>query len=123
MKILVNSLSFQNRDGERWIGVSLNNGHNFALNLKNRGNYDALRVEFKKMPTEAEERVLSLVADACISYMIGDDPETMSYAECATAAELAASRFNWGRKSSGEDEDAERVTALTGAIARFEDFN
>lgn len=123
MKILVNSLSFQNREGERWVGVSLNNGHNFALNLKNKGNYDALRVEFKKMPTEAEETILSLVTDACIHYLIGDDPETMSYAECACAAELAASRFNWGRKSSGEDEDTERVMALTSAIAHFEDFS
>ena len=127
MKLLVTAIRFTNNganycgapDGSRAIEIDLNNFH--TVTIDRYGEFFRFKTDNPRgTMTETETTIARLVCSACASYILGDDPETVSYAEIAAIEDLAKTRIDWSAYSEGTGE--EREAELFDHIAHFQDF-
>ncbi len=129
MKLLVTSIKFTKdgrnlqgqKDGSRSVTVTLNNGRIITIDLD--GSITRYLTQDGRKMTETERLLAALVFSACVSWLIENPEESMSYAEVAAADCLAENRIDWRAAGYPEEgEPMERALTLGDHISHYIDF-
>lgn len=124
-KVLITGISFAESNGKRFLAVTLNNGHSWRIwEPEQDGDGYALTAAdgTGREATAREREVLQLAADACVSYLNGQEAGdfSLSYGELAACGNLA-DVIDWGGNIPTED-DGGPATVLAQYVENFENF-
>ena len=124
-KVLISGISFNERDGKRFLTVSLNNGNDWNIwEPEQEGDGYALTAagDDDKTASKREREVLQLAANACVGYLNGEEAGhfCLSYGELSACGDLAEV-IDWGGNVPTED-DGGPATVAAYFVENFQNF-